>query len=133
MQLLFVRAVLNVANGLRIDIDGVDHAGVPDALGGSYREPSGSGTDVGDGFSRTNCQNIHDAVDLKTLVPARRIENREIPGVRLAGSTVLGWSLRRRRWILPANGYGSVQAEKQGLNTKATFEHGRRLQGDCFL
>ena len=103
------------------------------ALGGSYREPSGSGTDVGDGFSRTNCQNIHDAVDLKTLVPARRIENREIPGVRLAGSTVLGWSLRRRRWILPANGYGSVQAEKQGLNTKATFEHGRRLQSDCLL
>src|SRR5581483_11883003 len=84
-EALFPGAVLDVSDGLGIDVNGVDCAGAGDAAGGAHGEPSGAGTDVGDVLSRTEAKGVHDAVNLKPLVASGRIENRQVAGVRVAG------------------------------------------------
>src|SRR5438128_1643042 len=71
LELLFFRAPFNVLNCLRVDVHSIHCARARDAASGAHREPTGSGTDVGNALSRLNAKHIHDAVDLQALIAPR--------------------------------------------------------------
>src|SRR5579864_2974163 len=85
VELLFLRALLNVLNCFRIDVNGINRARSGQSAGGTHREPSRSGTDVGNILAGLDGEHVHYAVDLQTLVPSWGIENGEITGIRRAG------------------------------------------------
>src|SRR5258708_24414201 len=90
VELLFFRAPVNVLNCFRVDVHSIYCARGRDAASGAHREPTRSGTDVGNALSPRNAKHIHDAADLQTLISPRGIENGEITNVRCAGLTLRG-------------------------------------------
>src|SRR6266849_3967905 len=90
LELLFFRAPVNVLNCFRVDVHCIYCARARDAASGAHREPTRSGTDIGNTLSGCNAKHIHDAVDLKALIAPGGIENGEIASVRGAGFTLRG-------------------------------------------
>src|SRR5580704_9175241 len=84
--------LLNGVNGLGVDLFG-DHASIGgDAARGTDAKPATAGADIGNGAAWFDVQQVHDAVDLQTLVTARVLENTQVAGVGCAG-----WMGRRHR------------------------------------
>src|SRR5258708_39124237 len=88
VELLFFRAPVNVLNCFRVDVHSIYCARGRDAASGALREPTRSGTDVGNALSARNAKHFHDAVDLQALIAPHGIENGESASVRGAGLTL---------------------------------------------
>src|ERR1035437_3043400 len=93
LELLFLRALVNVMNCRRVDVHSINPTRARDAPSGAHRKPARSGTDVGNAFAGLNAKHIHDAVDLQALIAPCDFENGEIASVRGAGL-----ALWRRHW-----------------------------------
>ena len=117
MQLLLLRTIVYVADRLWIYVYRVNNALFAYSARRSHREPARTGTDVGYCFSRGDAQNVHNAIDLQALVPARRIKNRKVSRIGFAGLAMLAlrasWgsgTLRGTRGKhLPRNKYGEQE------------------------
>src|SRR5438874_8999331 len=68
VQLLFFRALVNVLNCFRIDVHSIYRARAGNAASSAHREPTGSGSDVGNALSWLDAKHIHYAVDLQALI-----------------------------------------------------------------
>src|SRR5580704_19597429 len=98
--MFLVSTILDVTDGLRIYVHCVDTSGFRDSPGGPYREPSRSRSDVRHILSCGDSQNVHHAVDLQPILAPRRIKDRQVAGVGIAGLARLGFG---RRGILSAD------------------------------
>src|SRR6185437_9978560 len=91
VEALAFGALLNILDGLRVDINGVDSSSLRDSAGGTNGKPSGARADVSHALSRSNGQDIHNAVDLQLFVAVSVFKAREITGIGFAGFPVLRW------------------------------------------
>src|SRR5258708_20098953 len=90
-----LRTITHIASRLRIDVHRKNVPTFSHSPRRPHCEPARSSSDIGDSLSLCDAQNVHDAIDLQTLIAPGRIENGEIPCVRLPGLAVFA---RRFNW-----------------------------------
>src|SRR5260370_12971288 len=97
--MIILRSITYIASRLRIDVLRKNDPTFSHSPRRPHCEPARSSSDNSDSLSLCDAQNVHDAIDLQTQVAPGRIENGEIPCVRLAGLAVFArrcdWGLRR--------------------------------------
>src|SRR5580704_10321521 len=121
-QAFFLHSLVDITRGLRIDVDGIDHAGVGHTTRRSYCKPARPGADIGYGLAGRDREDVHHAADLKPLISSRRIKDRKIPGVRRAGFSRFSLDRGRSR-ALSLNKNGTQQEKNQHCRQNPMLEH----------
>src|SRR5258708_37095083 len=116
-----LRTITHIASRLRIDVHRKNVPTFSHSPRRPHCEPARSSSDIGDSLSLCDAQNVNDAIDLQTLISPGRIENGEIPCVRLAGLTVFA---RRFDWGLSGTLSGGKSWVRSNVTqyARATFD-----------
>src|SRR5689334_17481959 len=94
MNAVFADAVVDVLDGIGIDVDGVYRSLIADSFRGAHGEPAGTGADICYGLTWMNVENVHHALDLQFLVAIRSFEDGKVAGVWRTGWAVSGFFTR---------------------------------------
>jgi hypothetical protein len=110
--LLFPRAIAYITNSFGINVDRINRAACAHTPRRAHGEPSRSCANVGHTLSACDAKNVHHAINLKSILPPRGIENRQISGVRFASLALLARRRNRRpRRVLSRRGTDILEKE----------------------